>query len=123
MTEEQRRRAAAQRCADLANELSMRRPYVANEFLNGGAKDLAFLNAVLQLDELARIVASDERPGSKTRAFARQHILPEPKLSPVDRFREACRMAGISRNLTDDLLLHLEASKVTVAEVDPSDDQ
>lgn len=94
MTEDERKRAAAQRCAQLANDLSMQRPYVADEFLNGGAKDLAFLNAILDLDKISSraygYAHNGEGSGTGLMLASHPHILREPQATGVEVLAALC---------------------------------
>lgn len=85
MTEEQRRQAAAQRCAELANETSYAK-WGPEDFTTGAGVQAPFFNAILELDELARKVDGlwTRLPQSLVDA-AKPHILPQPKPSPVER--------------------------------------
>lgn len=87
MTEEQRRQAAAQRCADLANEFSSA-AWEPEDFTEGVGVQAPLFNTILELDELARNVIAVGTSG-EVYNLARKHILPEPKLSPVERLAES----------------------------------
>lgn len=113
MRDDERRQAAAQRCADLMNAkfggCATARDYE-------GAN--AFTDAVLQLDELARAVLGKD--GATTQgmlALARQHILPQPKPSPVERL---AKYYDFSPKVVEG---HLKTLGLKLVEVDPSDDQ
>lgn len=116
MTEEQRRQAAAKRCAELANA---RGGCYADEhfLLIPTSVQGALLNAILELDELAQATIED---GVSPRVYyiARKHILPEPKPSPVER---------LSQKIWDGdpavFQKHMEELGLKLVEVDPSDDQ
>lgn len=88
MTEEQRRQAAAKRCADLSNEAS-HHGYVLTDFTVASGANKAFLNAILQLDELAQMVVAWSpkyvAPNTDVCVAARKHILPDPVPTPVER--------------------------------------
>lgn len=79
MRDDERRQAAAQRCADLAEKSC---GMTVHYHLNSVAVTLA-----LQLDELARAVAKHFEFDCQHDFVisARQHILPKPKPSPVER--------------------------------------
>lgn len=102
MTPEQERQAAAQRCADLCNAAERSQGcYEAKDWLDSRLPEVwrVSFDQTLALHRLASMVvelcepytASTDSPMGRILTEARQHILPEPKPSAVERLGERAK--------------------------------
>lgn len=116
MTEEQRRQAAAQRCREL---YEAKFGDVTALFIDPNSN--AWVDTVLQLDELARKVR-DRGTSPEIYAMILPHILPQPKPSPVERL--AGSMTAFTSDIDPKTIENLlDFLGLKLVEVDPSDDQ